>query len=527
VVVAFVFYSFAFTPAGGAYLTDTSVTDSNGVNFRMHDINRIELWITNTGIIAHNSSGTDYGCGWPKGEGHIYFTRTGFWFGTVDEETGDTLVSSGYQHGQGYCEYRPGLSGQDPKSDITAIYMYPYRWPPPRDSFPMAPSKAVSHQDSWCVFNDSAPEYHNTRPIGIEVYQTGYAWNYTLAQDMIYMIFEARNVSDRTLRRNYLGFSVELHIGSDAGTGDDIISAIPRRWYQFANGDSALADNIGYGWQEADQPGWDPPVPGVVSFDLLQTPYDLRSGQDKDSDGIPDLHERDSAYYYINVPHVLWDADSDYIPDWRDASQNPQVGMSAFKRLIPLYNLTRDPERYLALAGYNYQTGIYEPFDTIPSAPDDKQFVISSGPFDLMPDSSTVLVLGIILATWMDIYETPDTALVMIDRWMQQIWDELYFESGVSRLPRPVWDSIAFVISPNPSTNQAIATLTLTEPRDVELRLFDVCGRIVLDLNYGSLEPGKHLLAIDSRGLAAGTYFVICRLNGGAALLMKPMVVVR
>lgn len=488
---------------------DTGYIDTNGVNYRLHDINQVEFYITNTGIIALRP-GNMIGCWWPKGTGQNYLEGVNIWFGTVDSETGDTLVSTAFPQYYGEGEFRPGLSGQDPKSDITAIYMYPDRWPPPADTFPMAPTKVVSHQDSWCAFNDSAPEYHDTRPIGIEVYQTGYAWNYPLVQDMIYMIYEARNVSDRVLRGNYLGFYVLPEIGNNSGAGNDMAVAIPARRYRFAGGDSVLADDIGYGWQEAIEPGWGV-VPGTIGFDLVQSPFDLVPGHDKDKDGIPDQYERDSAYYIQNVPHDRWDADSDFIPDWRDASQNPQVGMSAFKRLNLLYRPDRDPKRYLTMAGYNFNTGTHEPFDTVPPPPDQIFFVLSCGPFDLMPDSSAVIALGIMFVNWDYFYGTPDTALVLADRWLQDVWDGLYFESGVSRLPPTIYDSTFFVITPNPSNNRAIATLTLAESQDVTVGLFDVCGRKVLDLCHGSLDRGRHELTFAVRGYPQGTYFLVIK----------------
>ena len=188
--------------------------------------------------------------------------------------------------------------------------------------------------------------------------------------------------------------------------------------------------------------------------------------------------------------------------------------MSAFKRFTLGYEPFLDRERYLSMAGYNFRTHAYQPFDTVPPSPDDQRFAISCGPFDLMPDSSAVVALGIMFATWDGIYETPDTALALADRWLQDAWDGLFFESGVSRLPPTVYDSIALVVSPNPSNDRATATLTLTEPQEIQAGLFDVCGRKILDLYCGSMNVGVNNLKFAVRDYPQGAYFLVLKTAG-------------
>jgi hypothetical protein len=75
------------------------------------------------------------------------------------------------------------------------------------------------------------------------------------------------------------------------------------------------------------------------------------------------------------------------------------------------------------LAGYNYITGAPEPFDTVPPQPDDQRFLQCSGPFEIEPESTAVVLVGIIFADWDTTDQRPDTALVQIDNTCQFIYD--------------------------------------------------------------------------------------------------------
>jgi hypothetical protein len=392
-----------------------------------HNINQVEMSLSNYGKFGQTSAGTA-GCWWPKGSGQNYIFGAGPWFGTIDETTGDTLVTIGYGPHGGETEYGPGLSGWTISDPNAIIFLYPTTWPPPAASYPMAPQSPKSHQDSWCAYNDLDATYHmagDTRPIGLEVYQTVYAWNLTTTQNIIFIRYEFKNVSGQTLNKCFFGVCTDNDIGNESGTAaNDIISGIVGQWYRFPGSpDSIWVDNLGYQWQTADEAGWTPPVPGAIGFDYLQSPYDLVVGEDKDHDSIPDQYERDSAYFAASVPVYKWDVNGNGVPDWRDPAEIPQYGMSAFKRFTLNLEPNRDNERYVTMAGFNFKTGAYEPFDTVPPAPDDQRFLQVSGPFSLLAESTTTVLVGIIFATWDGVYATPDSALVEADNTCQFIYD--------------------------------------------------------------------------------------------------------
>ncbi len=389
---------------------------------KIHNINNIECCVSNYGKFGQSAQG-NAGLWWPKGSGQNYIFGAGPWFGTIDGN--DTLVTIGYGPHGGEAEFTPGLKDMSSGDPNAIIWMYPTPWPPPADVFPMAPTKAKSHQDSWCAYNDLDINAHipgDTRPIGLEVYQTVYAWNLSTTADIIFIRYELKNVSGKKLTNCYFGVCTDNDIGNESGSNaNDIISGIVGQWFVI-DGESLWVDNLGYQWQTADEPGWDDV--GAIGFDYLQSPWDLKEGEDKDNDGIPDQYERDSAYYHDNVPPEQWDVDGDGTPDWRDPSQIPQMGMSAFKRFTLNLEPNKDNERYVTLAGYNFKTGNYEPFDTVPPQPDDQRFLQCSGPFDLEADSIAIVLVGIMCTYWpRGIVERPDTALAKLDRTVQYIYD--------------------------------------------------------------------------------------------------------
>jgi len=324
------------------------------------------------------------------------------------------------------------MSQSDPAA---IIYMYPVTWPPPEWIFPMAHQQSKSHQDSWCVYNDLDETAHvpgDTRPIGLEVYQTVHAWNLSTTQDIIFIRYELKNITaqteagEQTLTECYFGVCSDNDIGI---ANNDIISGIVSQEY-IIDGDTILVDNLGYQWQEEMESTPAPPWwPGAVGFDYLQSPWDLPEDSlpvvDKDNDGIPDYFERDSVWFwtYHPPPDTMYDNDGDGTPDWRDPSQIPQLGMTAFKRFTLNLEPNLDNERYVTLAGYNFKTMVYEPYDTVPPLPDDQRFLQCSGPFELMPESTAVVLVGVIFADWDSLQVRPDSALAPVDGTCQFVYD--------------------------------------------------------------------------------------------------------
>ena len=491
------------------------ITTNTGREFQIirHNINNVELCVSNYGKFGQDETGNNPGCWWPASTNHPYIYGAGIWFGTIDSLTGDTLVTIGYTCHGGGGEFCPGLFGWLWDHPAAVIYMYPDNWPPPPDTLPMAPQEAVSHQDSWCCFNDSNPDQHmlgDTRPIGIEVYQTVYAWDISYMEDIIFLTYDVKNVSGNFLYDCYLGICTDCDIGNEApSVANDRFSGIICREYVI-DGDTIGVDDVVYQWQEEEEPGSPSYYPGVIGIDLLQTPFDLVEGEDKDGDGILDQYERDSVYYVINLPASMWDVDFDSVPDWRDPSQWPQMGMTALKR----YSLTLEPnydfDRYESLAGYNFWTGVYEPYDTIPPAPDEQRFLVSTGPFDLAPDSVVTLIFAVMFADWMDIYDRPDTAIALIDQYAEDYYNMYwYLYTGIKENCGMRIADCGMRILPNPVSNTGMISFSLPAATTVSLKLYNTLGQLVQTVFQGFKTAGVHELALSTQSLPQGTYFLM------------------
>jgi len=64
--------------------------------------------------------------------------------------------------------------------------------------------------------------------------------------------------------------------------------------------------------------------------------------------------------------------------------------LTAYKRFTLSFEPNQDGQRYLTLAGYNFITGEYQPFDTIPPAPDDQRCLMATGVFNLPAGDSII-----------------------------------------------------------------------------------------------------------------------------------------
>jgi hypothetical protein len=82
--------------------------------------------------------------------------------------------------------------------------------------------------------------------------------------------------------------------------------------------------------------------------------------------------------------------------------------VAAFKRCTFQNEPPWDRDKYLWLAGYNFETGIYDPYDSLAPDPGDQRFVLSVGPFNLQPGDSLLLDYVIIGARDTLVYDTTD-----------------------------------------------------------------------------------------------------------------------
>jgi hypothetical protein len=405
------------------------------------------------GIDVTQGSGVAGGS-WPQPLRNCYIFGAGAWLGAVVAPA-DTLCTIFYDPNSGGTEACPTLcrywrEGTGDARD--RIYVYPGDWPPSHSRFPMAPLWPLSDMDMWCACSDSDPANHDSlgRPLGVDVCQTVCGFSDSLAQDFFYLRYEITNCSGDSLRGSYFGPALDPDIGDAADDGADVILD-----HVFIVGqDTIRVRNLAfaYDWNNMENPGaqWESGAPGTVAMALLAAPDSL--------------------------------------------------GLTAFKRLALGSDPTTDVGQYLTLAGYDWMTREYRPYDSTDVLPSDKRFVMSCGPFDLAPQSTATfwyVVIGSPFGTAGQLPHLRDTSdLALRYKWALEFWRRLFPGIAETR-PAP--------LAPRSTLTATIIGNVLFLPASprhgvaASTALVDASGRIIM-----SLRPGPN----DVSALSPGVYFV-------------------
>jgi len=81
-------------------------------------------------------------------------------------------------------------------------------------------------------------------------------------------------------------------------------------------------------------------------------------------------------------------------------------------------------------------------------------------------------------------------------------------------------------IAPNPVRGEATIRFALSDASEVRMALYDVQGRLVLELlDRGQLKPGEFALPIRTAALPAGAS--LCRLEAGTTSVTRKVIVIR
>jgi len=448
----------ATPPPAGARIYDTEWLNINKWKCPFYNDGRYGLDVTiGTG---------EAGGSWPQPFENKYIFGAGLWFGSLkprSDDKVDTLVTMGYYPNSGGTEMTP--VGSDHLSDgagnpLDRIYVFPSDWPPPADRFgtdtSLVPQENFSLQDMWCVYSDLGEENHSAPgyPQGIDIYQTIYAWNYPTNQDIFFIVYKVRNSSDDTLKNCYMGACMDPDIGEHS---DDMVGLLLNDTVPGAG----LVQNVGYvgdnnNHEDPTSRGqWQEGTPGVVAYKFLESP---RNPEDT----------------------------------------TKPLGMTAFKKFTIDIDPPTDAAQYLTMAGYDYRTGVYAPYDSVDEAPADKRFIQCSGPFTMAPGQVEVLIVATIGApygadgqTWEARRATPDSLyhLASVANNAQFIYDQGWLlpgppvSPGLTLVPgdntvRVVWDNMPEV-TPDPYYEKVSSKPWPSQGYDPKYKEYDFEGYIV------------------------------------------------
>lgn len=342
------------------------INTSKNMSQKKLNANAWEIYCTNYGPFVNPQTGS--GGFWPQGTGHGYIYGAGLWVGAKDA-SGKMNLACGYNPNSGQHEFGPvDLTGDysDYLSDKTAR-LFLSTDPTDYNEWPVIENgkKIIkSRQDSYGRYNDlnKAFTFASETPVGIEVEQFTYAWNYADNNDIIFAYFKVKNINTYTLNEVYLGPCADCDIGNESGTGNDLVNFDANR-------------NLAMQRQKKPEPGWD--KTGVVGFRYFESPIN---------------NTGDTVYVTDVAPVGQPSYSKTVLPD-------SALGMTAFKIFTIEIDPSTDKERFLTMQGYNYKTMKMDAYDEGGAINEgDKRFVMSSGPFKLGPDSIATTCVGIMAA---------------------------------------------------------------------------------------------------------------------------------
>ena len=371
---------------------------------REHNVGRLVMPISNYGVFGQHPERIGSGAEWPAGSHEYYIFGAGIWVGGIVDSTADgkpiPYVTVGYDPNSAGFEFVPGLPPNDypnfvgtPEDEKEHIYMS-------TDANDLADwpqgVQILSEQDSWCDYNDLVQKQHaDTKPLGIEVIQHGYAWSGEGFRDIVFLKYKIINIRDdkKTIKNMYIAPCVDSDIGS--ATNDMVGFDVDRNMaYQYN------AVPFESGWTRH---------PGVLGVDFLESPKADRP-IDFNHDG------------KINTDSVEFHAGKKTV--WlKDIFPGEQIGLAAFKKFTIQIDPGEDFERYLMMEGYDYRDTTWYPFDS-DEAPEDKRFILTTGPIDLAWHDTATTVIAVMVG-W-DKSEALDAnlaALGRIDDVAQTVYD--------------------------------------------------------------------------------------------------------
>jgi photosystem II stability/assembly factor-like uncharacterized protein len=112
---------------------------------------------------------------------------------------------------------------------------------------------------------------------------------------------------------------------------------------------------------------------------------------------------------------------------------------------------------------------------------------------------------------------TVDSAAGSAEGWSVSGWED------TSAVVPP--EALRLSVSPNPALGEAVVTLSLSEPAEATVGVYDVLGRRVALLHEGALAAGPHTFRFDGARLPAGPYVI--RAAAGSSVVTRRLTLVR
>ncbi len=404
------------------------------------------------------------------------------------------------------------------------------------------PGVTGAPQTIWFVANDDNDNFnfYQSPPMGMEYEAT--IWEYTDStgfNNFLFRKYKLINQSNNyklTNSYNYKGkpqtwqnMYVSIWSDIDIGNATD----------DFAGCDTTLNLGFGYNGEDADAQ-YSPLPPPAVGFKLIRGPFvQGKPGEDLNRNGIDDQNDYGlnsnnvRVKGYINLPMTAFYYFSQMFPppsigtyngtlQFYNYLQGKDISGSEFKDPVTnsstTFALSGDP-----VQGTGWVDGISEPSG-------DRQIGISTGPFQMAPGDTQVVVFAQIAAG----AENGVSRLNAVDslKYYSKIAQQFYDANKVTSVNDNSRQEIPLRFSlkqnyPNPFNPTTTIKYDIPKAEHVILKVYDILGREVETLVNKEQQAGNYdvQFAIGSRQLASGVY--LYRLQAGSFVQVRKMILLK
>lgn len=403
---------------------------------RRIDVNSINMFVANHGSFAYNLEAGDSGLFYPKGTDKSAVYASGLWLGaniisTVPDTALGTVVAE-YS-----MEYGPGamqdLSTWDLSSDPLNIVYKVVRFTGARDDdgnlvdtmrvertpndaafedglvhhswseymrgaapkgapwklYRLPDTSTPAEGDSvdvpgpdvrgdmmlWAVYNDADPTRHTndaggSRPFGIEIQQTTFAFNRQGALgNTVFMSYKIINKGSNRLEDMYISQWADPDLGGSAGYTDDLVGC------DTLPDGTGKPRSLGFVYNSTNNDGGYGAAPPALGYDFFRGPNVAAPGDPPVYLGMSSFNKyingtdpatTDETYAYMRGLDLHGDPVTD---PWGN---------------VTTYNVAGDP----------VSPG---PTDWLDAVPADRRFMLSSGPFTMIPGDTQVVTCAIVV----------------------------------------------------------------------------------------------------------------------------------
>lgn len=142
------------------------------------------------------------------------------------------------------------------------------------------------------------PSDSSKRGLGLDMEVRVIQFNNPLAEDIIFLVYQITNASEKDINRAYFGMHGDPHVGGPSDYSDDRAYFIPPLG-PLADPYPQRARSMVYAWDD-DMAGSGGRPAGYFGWKFLESPTNSNDGIDNDDDGITDESPFNSAGNYID-----------------------------------------------------------------------------------------------------------------------------------------------------------------------------------------------------------------------------------